>query len=198
MIIFDPYFTPKRKTNSTWIRNLNVNRGITQVVLDGNSGEFSLMLGCTDACILSCVRLFLTLWSVARQAPLPMGILQARILGWVATPSSRGSSPPRDGTHTSSTSCTADGFFTHWATWEAPFPYLTISLQTALPLSWWSCGTSVRSNPLIPLWGHALPTYPQSPGAGEEQTCFLLLPVWTPPPAHQVWLLRCWMWTVFP
>ena len=55
MIIFDPYFTPKRKTNSTWIRNLNVNRGITQVVLDGNSGEFSLMLGCTDACILSCV-----------------------------------------------------------------------------------------------------------------------------------------------
>ena len=27
------------------------------------------------------------------------GILQARTLGWVAMPSSRGSSPPRDGTH---------------------------------------------------------------------------------------------------
>ena len=30
------------------------------------------------------VRLFVTLWTVARQAPLSMGILQARILVWVA------------------------------------------------------------------------------------------------------------------
>ena len=30
-----------------------------------------------------------TSWTVARQAPLSMGILQARILGWVAMPSSR-------------------------------------------------------------------------------------------------------------
>ena len=30
------------------------------------------------------------LWTVARQAPLSMGILQARILKWVAVPSSRG------------------------------------------------------------------------------------------------------------
>ena len=117
MIIFDPYFTPKRKTNSTWIRNLNVNRGITQVVLDGNSGEFSLMLGCTDACILSCVRLFLTLWSVARQAPLPMGILQARILEWVATPSSRGFSPRRDW---NCISCVGRQILYYWATREAP------------------------------------------------------------------------------
>ena len=35
-------------------------------------------------------------WTVARQAPLSMGILQARILKWVAMPSSRGSSQPRD------------------------------------------------------------------------------------------------------
>ena len=33
-----------------------------------------------------------SLWTVARQAPLSMGILQARILYWVAMPSSRGSS----------------------------------------------------------------------------------------------------------
>ena len=32
------------------------------------------------------------------QAPLSMGILQARILEWVAMPSPRGSSPPRNGT----------------------------------------------------------------------------------------------------
>ena len=35
----------------------------------------------------SCVRLFATLWTVARQAPLSMEILQARILEWVAMPS---------------------------------------------------------------------------------------------------------------
>ena len=34
------------------------------------------------------------LWTVAHQAPLSMGILQARILEWVAMPSSRGSFRP--------------------------------------------------------------------------------------------------------
>ena len=38
---------------------------------------------------LSCVRLLATPWTAAYQAPLPMGILQARILEWVATLSSR-------------------------------------------------------------------------------------------------------------
>jgi len=38
-----------------------------------------------------------------------MGILQARILEWVAMPSSRGSSQSRDQTQVS---CTAGGFFT--------------------------------------------------------------------------------------
>ena len=43
------------------------------------------------------------------------GILQARILEWVAIPFSRGSSQPRD---RSQVSCIADGFFTSWATRE--------------------------------------------------------------------------------
>ena len=34
----------------------------------------------------SCVRLFATPWTIACQAPLSMGILQARILEWVAMP----------------------------------------------------------------------------------------------------------------
>ena len=38
------------------------------------------------------VRFCATPWTVAHQAPLCMGILQARILEWVAMPSSRGSS----------------------------------------------------------------------------------------------------------
>ena len=53
------------------------------------------------ACFLSHfspIRLCKTLWTAARQAPLSMGILQARILEWVAMPSSRGSSQPRDRT----------------------------------------------------------------------------------------------------
>ena len=62
------------------------------------------------------VRLFVTLWTVALQALLSMGIFQARILEWVAMPSSRGSSKPRD--HIQSPGL-AGGFFTTSATWEA-------------------------------------------------------------------------------
>ena len=42
-----------------------------------------------------------TSWTVAHQAPLSMGILQARILEWVAMSSSRGSSQSRDRTQVS-------------------------------------------------------------------------------------------------
>ena len=44
------------------------------------------------------------------------GILQARILQWVAMPSSRGSSWPRDRILISCVSCIAGRFFTVWAT----------------------------------------------------------------------------------
>ena len=40
------------------------------------------------------------------------GILQARILEWVAIPSSKGSSRPRNQTYVSCNSCTAGRFFT--------------------------------------------------------------------------------------
>ena len=61
---------------------------------------------------LSHVRLFATPWTVVYQAPLSMGFFQARILEWVAMPSSKRSSPPRDWSHTSYVSCIAGGFFT--------------------------------------------------------------------------------------
>ena len=44
---------------------------------------------------LSCVQLFVTPRTIAHWAPLSMGILQARILEWVAMSYSRGSSQPR-------------------------------------------------------------------------------------------------------
>ena len=63
----------------------------------------------------SSVRLFAILWTVAHWAPLPMGILQARILEWVAMTSLRGSYLPRDQTQVS---CISGGFFTIWDTRE--------------------------------------------------------------------------------
>ena len=63
---------------------------------------------CVCACVLSHfsgVRLCATVCPVAPQAALSMGILQARILEWVATPSSRRSSQTRDRTHISYVSC---------------------------------------------------------------------------------------------
>ena len=64
---------------------------------------------------LSCVQLYATPWTAARQAPLSMGILQTRIVEWVAMPSSRGSSQPRDQTQVSQI---AGRFFTVWVTRE--------------------------------------------------------------------------------
>ena len=60
---------------------------------------------------LSRVWLFAPPWTVH-------GILQARILEWVASPFSRGSSQPRDRTQVS---CIAGRFFTNWAMREALF-----------------------------------------------------------------------------
>ena len=74
-----------------------------------------------DACVLSrfiCVRLCVTLWTIASQAPLSMGIFQARILEWVAMPSSRGSSPIQGLNLSLLSPALAGGFFTASATWE--------------------------------------------------------------------------------
>ena len=70
---------------------------------------------CVCAQSLSCVRLFATPWTVAHQAPLSKGKLQARILEWVSMPSSRGSSQPLDWTQVSRI---AGRFFSAWATRE--------------------------------------------------------------------------------
>jgi len=51
---------------------------------------------CTQSCLTLCKPM-----DCSHQAPLSMGILQARILEWVVMPSSRGSSQSRDGTQVS-------------------------------------------------------------------------------------------------
>ena len=67
---------------------------------------------------LSRVLLFATPWTGTLQAPLSMEIFQARILEWVAMPSSRGSSQPRDRTRISRI---AGGFFIVSATRETQY-----------------------------------------------------------------------------
>ena len=86
---------------------------------------------------LSRVRLFATPRTVACQVPLSMGILQARILEWVAMLSSRGSSQPRDQTQVSRI---GGRFFIIWATREALLkPVVTsksVDSQWELQMSW--------------------------------------------------------------
>ena len=60
---------------------------------------------------------FVTPQTVAHQAPLIHGILQARILEWVPISCFRGSSEPRDRTHIF---CIGRQILYYWATWEAP------------------------------------------------------------------------------
>ena len=67
--------------------------------------DFSLFVFC-------CFRFSLYHIALEYQCSSVHGILQARILEWVAFPSSRWSSQPRDQTQVS---CIAGGFFTSWA-----------------------------------------------------------------------------------
>ena len=82
-------------------------------VFPGSEQRECRLTGCPGAvcCALTLtrVRLFATPWTVACQTPQSMGILQARILEWVAMPASRGCSQPRDRTQVSRI---AGGFFT--------------------------------------------------------------------------------------
>ena len=83
------------------------------------------------------------------------GILQPRIQEWAAIPFSRGSCWPRDRTQVS---CAAGGFFTVWATREAPKGHCL----TPEPRSW-----KVTQLPAGPLW--ALTPGTLLPGHEEAQ-----------------------------
>ena len=78
--------------------------------------ESSLVSPVVTLCLVAQSRPTLVIpWTVARQAPLSMGILQAGLLEWVAMPFSRGSSQTRDWTQVF---WIADRFLTIWATRE--------------------------------------------------------------------------------
>ena len=75
-----------------------------------------------------------------------MEIVQARILEWVAMPSSRGSSQPK---HRTQVSCIAGGFFSSWATREA---HVSIYVHINCNLKFWCrCVLSQLTNvPKLP------------------------------------------------
>ena len=81
---------------------------------------------------LSCFQLFVTLCTVAHQGPLPIGILQARILEQVAIFYFRGSSHPRIEPASPASSALAGGFFTTLLPGK-PFdhrtPLITVNLK---------------------------------------------------------------------
>ena len=87
---------------------------------------------CVYVCAQSCL-IPETPQTVAHQAPLVHGILQARILEWVAMPFSKGSSQPSDRTQVS---CIAGRFLTIQATWEAQ-PYTLIPISDFLQQFLW-------------------------------------------------------------
>ena len=68
------------------------------------------------------------------------GILQARILEWVAMPFSRGSFQPRDQIQVS---WIGRQIFYHWATWEAQFVAAAIGKNTGI----WARGTGTGYSP---------------------------------------------------
>ena len=79
--------------------------------------------------------LFVTLWAVAHQAPLSMESLQARILEWVAMPSSRGSSQSRDWTWVSYVSRVGNLVLYHQCQLGSPLNWLKLYIKEGLSKS---------------------------------------------------------------
>ena len=84
---------------------------------------------------ISRVRLFVTPWTATHQVPLSMEILQPRILEWVAMPSCRRSSQPRDQTQVS---CIGQILYC-LSCQGRPFLILPNSPPSTLPLRLLSC-----------------------------------------------------------
>jgi len=99
-------FQCRRHGFNPWVRKVSWRRKwqSTSLFLPGKShaqrslAGYSLSIHAWVLSSFSHFQLFETPWTVALQAPLSTGILQARILGWIAILSSRGSSQPRIGT----------------------------------------------------------------------------------------------------
>ena len=75
---------------------------------------------CPALSCFSCVRLFVSLWAVACQAPLSMGFSRERYLSGLPCPSPGGLPDPGIEPVSLMSPALAGRFFTTSATWEAP------------------------------------------------------------------------------
>ena len=103
---------------------------------------------------LSHVRLFATPWTVAHQAPLSMGILQARILEWVAMPSSR--DLPNSGMEPRSPTLQVDSL--PWVTREAQEPIRNTNAQALRPTESETLGVVFPEIYVLMTWSLSLNT----------------------------------------
>ena len=128
-------------------------------------------------CVLCCVQIFYDPMDCSPPGSSVLGILQARILEWVAISFSRGSFQPRDWTRVS---CIAGKFFTAWATGEAPSTSMC-PINILLNVDYDT--NSVRScmySPLVPSQGHSILI---EPWAGEVKWSMYL--------NSSVWVIKC-------
>ena len=111
----------KKKTlvfSSHWETRTGNLKFCKHTLIANNQRQYAVPLSLSSVCVLV-AQLCLTVCNPMNCSPPASsvhGILQARILKWVASPFSRGSSQPRDWTWVFHT---ADIFFTIWTTWEA-------------------------------------------------------------------------------
>ena len=112
----DSILQSSNSTSGNLLQGNNLSRGKSHLCKDVHSSPIHKKRSSPIHKLLTRVQLFVIPWTVACQDPLSMGILQARILEWVASSFSRESSQPRNRTQIS---CIAGRFFTIWATREA-------------------------------------------------------------------------------
>ena len=157
----------KESDMTEWLQSLLENRDIifSAKVHISQSYDFSnhhvwkREIDNKEGCEVTVAQSCLTLCESMDYSPLGFsvhGILQARILEWVAVPFSSGSSKPRDQTQVS---CTAGGLFTIWATrkegWVLKnwcFWIVALEKTLEIPLDWKPSNTLSRFVMGFPLW----------------------------------------------
>ena len=116
--------SPKGMANGCFLHSLS------SPAITAGGGSICWMVEIADGCVIS------YWYGNPMDCSLPgssvHGILQARILEWVAVPFSRGSSQSRNRTQVS---CIAGGFFTNWATREAQIWQEVFSIHSSFPSS---------------------------------------------------------------